>query len=98
MEKKNNVQRLFQILDKENLLKNKKFKVKIKKLIPQEADGGVEVHTRWGAHLSLVLNSHLIQNPESTSVAETDDWTFINLFWFAISLCWPSRPTLFGEC
>ena len=32
--KKNTVQKLFQILDKENLLKNKKFKVKIKKLIP----------------------------------------------------------------
>ena len=29
--KKNTVQKLFQILDKENLLKNKKFKVKIKK-------------------------------------------------------------------
>ena len=29
--KKNTVQKLFQILDKENLLKNKKLKVKIKK-------------------------------------------------------------------
>ena len=38
--KKNTVQKLFQILDKENLLKNKKFKVKIKKLIPQEAGLG----------------------------------------------------------
>ena len=40
--KKNTVQKLFQILDKDNLLKNKKFKIKIKKLIPQEAglDGG----------------------------------------------------------
>ena len=38
--KKNTVQKLFKILDKENLLKNKKFKVKIKKLIPQEAGLG----------------------------------------------------------
>ena len=38
--KKNTVQKLFQILDKENLLKNKKFEVKIKKLIPQEAGLG----------------------------------------------------------
>ena len=38
--KNNTVQRLFQILDKENLLKNKNFKVKIKKLIPQEAGLG----------------------------------------------------------
>ena len=38
--KKNTVQKLFQILDKENLLKNKKFKVKIKKFIPQEAGLG----------------------------------------------------------
>ena len=37
IEKKNTVQKLFQILDKENLLRNKKFKVKIKKLIPQKA-------------------------------------------------------------
>ena len=40
LEKKNTIQKLFQILDKENLLKNKKFKVKIKKLIPQEAGLG----------------------------------------------------------
>tara|TARA_B100001121_G_scaffold241793_1_gene216051 strand:+ start:135 stop:557 length:423 start_codon:yes stop_codon:yes gene_type:complete len=38
--KKNTVQKLFQILDKQNLLNNKKFKVKIKKLIPQEAGLG----------------------------------------------------------
>ena len=38
--KKNTVQKLFQILDKENLLNNKKFKVKIKKIIPQEAGLG----------------------------------------------------------
>ena len=38
--KKNTIQKLFQILDKENLLKNKKFEVKIKKLIPQEAGLG----------------------------------------------------------
>ena len=38
--KKNTVQKLFQILDKENLLKNKKFKLKIKKLIPQKAGLG----------------------------------------------------------
>ena len=46
--KKNTVQKLFQILDKENLLKNKKFKVKIKKLIPQEAGLG------GGSMLSLI--------------------------------------------
>ena len=40
LEKKNTIKRLFQILDKENLLKNKKFKVKIKKLIPKEAGLG----------------------------------------------------------
>ena len=38
--KKNTIQKLFQILDKGNLLKNKKFKIKIKKLIPQEAGLG----------------------------------------------------------
>ena len=38
--KKNTIQKLFQILDKENLLKNKKFKIKIKKFIPQEAGLG----------------------------------------------------------
>ncbi len=38
--KKNTVQKLFQILDKQNLLNNKKFKVKIKKIIPQEAGLG----------------------------------------------------------
>ena len=40
IKKKNTVQKLFQILDKKNLLKNKKFKVKIKKLIPQESGLG----------------------------------------------------------
>jgi len=38
--KKNTVQKLFQILDKQNLLKNKKFKIRIKKIIPQEAGLG----------------------------------------------------------
>ena len=38
--KKNTVQNLFQILDKLNLLNNKKFKVRIKKIIPQEAGLG----------------------------------------------------------
>jgi len=38
--KKNTVEKLFLILDKKNLLKGKKFKVKIKKNIPQEAGLG----------------------------------------------------------
>ena len=38
--KKNTIQKLFHILDQQNLLKNKKFKVKIKKIIPQEAGLG----------------------------------------------------------
>ncbi len=38
--KKNTVQKLFQILDKKNLLNNKKFKIRIKKKIPQEAGLG----------------------------------------------------------
>ena len=38
--KKNTVQKLFQILDKQNLLNNKKFKIRIKKIIPQEAGLG----------------------------------------------------------
>ena len=38
--KKNTVQKLFQILDNQNLLKSKKFKVKIKKIIPQESGLG----------------------------------------------------------
>ena len=38
--KKNTIQKLFQILDKHNLLNNKKFKIRIKKLIPQEAGLG----------------------------------------------------------
>ncbi len=38
--KKNTVQKLFQILDKLNLLNNKKYKVRIKKIIPQEAGLG----------------------------------------------------------
>ena len=38
--KKNTIQKLFHILDQQNLLKNKKFKVKIKKIIPQEAGMG----------------------------------------------------------
>ena len=38
--KKNTVQKLFQILDRQNLLNNKKFKVKIKKIIPQESGLG----------------------------------------------------------
>ena len=40
IKRKNTVQKLFQVLDKENLLKNKKFRVKIKKLIPQKAGLG----------------------------------------------------------
>ena len=38
--KKNTIQKLFQILDKQNLLNNKKFKIRIKKIIPQEAGLG----------------------------------------------------------
>jgi len=38
--KKNTVQKLFQILDRQNLLNNKKFKIRIKKIIPQEAGLG----------------------------------------------------------
>ncbi len=38
--KKNTVKKLFQVLDNENLLNNKKFKVKIKKNIPQESGLG----------------------------------------------------------
>jgi len=38
--KKNTVQKLFQILDKQNLLNNKKFKIRIKKTIPQESGLG----------------------------------------------------------
>ena len=38
--KKNSVQKLFEILDKQNLLNNKKFKVKIKKVIPHKAGLG----------------------------------------------------------
>ncbi len=38
--KKNTVQKLFQTLDKKNLLNNKKFKIRIKKVIPQEAGLG----------------------------------------------------------
>ena len=38
--KKNTVEKLFQILDDKNLLKGKKFKVRIKKNIPQEAGLG----------------------------------------------------------
>ena len=53
--KKNTVQELFQILDKENLLKNKKFKVKIKKLIPQEAGlGGGSMNAASVFNLSLI--------------------------------------------
>ena len=53
--KKNTVQKLFQILDKENLLKNKKFKVKIKKSIPQEAGLG------GGSMNAASIFSHLIK-------------------------------------
>ncbi len=38
--KKNTVEKLFQILDKQNLLNNKKFKIRIKKIIPQESGLG----------------------------------------------------------
>ncbi len=38
--KKNTIQKLFQILDKQNLLNDKKFKIRIKKIIPQEAGLG----------------------------------------------------------
>ena len=38
--KKNTIQKLFQILDKQNLLNNRKFKIRIKKIIPQEAGLG----------------------------------------------------------
>ena len=38
--KNNTIKKLFQILDKNKLLKNKKFKVKIKKNVPQEAGLG----------------------------------------------------------
>ena len=37
---KNTVEKLFQTLDKQNLIKKKKFKIKIKKNIPQEAGLG----------------------------------------------------------
>ena len=37
---KNTVEKLFQILDKQNLLNNKKFKIRIKKVIPQESGLG----------------------------------------------------------
>ena len=40
IKKKNTVQKLFQILDKQKLLQNKKFKIRIKKIIPQEAGLG----------------------------------------------------------
>jgi len=38
--KKNSVQKLFEVLDKKKLLEGKKFKVKIKKMIPQQAGLG----------------------------------------------------------
>ena len=40
IDKKNTIEKLFQILDKQNLIKKKKFKIKIKKNIPQEAGLG----------------------------------------------------------
>ena len=40
IKKKNTVQKLLEILDQSNLLKNQKFKIKIKKNIPKEAGLG----------------------------------------------------------
>ena len=69
--KKNTVQKLFQILDKENLLKNKKFKVKIKKLIPQEAGlGGGSMNA---ASVFNYLVKKKIINPDNQKIRSICD-------------------------
>ena len=77
--KKNTVQRLFQILDKENLLKNKKFKVKIKKLIPQEAGLGGGSMNAASVFNYLVKKKLLILIIKKLEVSVT--WLVLMLFW-----------------
>ena len=58
--KKNTVEKLFQILDEKNLLKGKKFKVKIKKNIPQGAGlGGGSMNA--ANVLNYLINKKLIK-------------------------------------
>ncbi len=58
--KKNTVEKLFQILDEKNLLKGKKFKVRIKKNIPQEAGlGGGSMNA--ANVLNYLINKKLIK-------------------------------------
>ena len=85
--KKNTVQKLFQILDKENLLKNKKFKVKIKKLIPQEAGlGGGSMNA---ASVFNYLVKKKIINPNHQKLEVSVTWLVPMLFWE------PFRPAVY---
>ena len=63
--KKNTIQKLFQILDKHNLLKNKKFKIRIKKLIPQEAGlGGGSMNA--ASILNFLIKKKIINSNSKT--------------------------------
>ena len=63
--KKNTIQKLFQILDKHNLLNNKKFKIRIKKLIPQEAGlGGGSMNA--ASILNFLIKKKIINSNSKT--------------------------------
>ena len=64
--KKNTVQKLFQILDQENLLDNKKFNIRIKKVIPKEAGlGGGSMNA--ASILNYLIKKKII-NPSSKKI------------------------------
>ena len=64
--KKNTVEKLFQYLDKQNLLNNKKFKIRIKKIIPQQAGlGGGSMNA--ASILNFLIKKKII-NPNTKEI------------------------------
>ena len=69
---------MFQILDKENLLKNKKFKVKIKKLIPQEAGLGGGSMNAANVFNYLIKKNFVLQDTFKFPFTTWEDRFYLN--------------------